>query len=420
MKFGFKHIVFSTALFGLTAPVAMAQSVDNPFLRGRYTAVTDRSQGDFDPEPLRAGAFEIWSSLGLAAAYNSNIFAAAKDADNDTNDTIISISPQIAAQSNWSSHELNAGLSLERRDYLKFETETVTDYDAFVGGRIDVLRAFALRGQAFAGHGSEPRFEPGSSGVATPLEFDRTGVSAGAVYQRDRFQLEGTGGTIDFDYDSTVDFRDVTENFISGRVSYAISPDVAAFLQGRTGDLDYANSDRDGTRSTLQVGASFELQAPFRGEIAVGNFRDEKDSPLFEDSEGLSVDANLQWFPTQLTTVTFRANRDAVDSGIQQSATTTSTKLAVRVDHELRRNIIIFAEVGRGNYKFEGSVLLPLLRPFDREDEFSDVEAGIAYKLNKRARLEAGYRFRSQSSTGIDRDRDLEQHVVSIGLRIYP
>jgi hypothetical protein len=417
MKFGFQHIVLSTALFGLTAPVAMAQSVDNPFLRGRYTAVTERSQGDFDPEPLRAGAFEIWSSLGLAAAYNSNIFAAAKDADNDTNDTIISISPQIAAQSNWSSHELNAGFSLERRDYLKFETETVTDYDAFVGGRIDVLRDFALRGQAFAGHGSEPRFEPGSAGAATPIEFDRTGVNAGAVYQRDRFQLEGTGGTIDSDYDSTTDFRDVTENFISGRVSYAISPDVAAFLQGRTGDLDYDapgttdNPNRDGTRSSVEVGASFELQAPFRGEIAVGSFRDEKDSPSFVDSQGLSVDANLVWFPTQLTTVTFRANRGAFDAGIRQSSTATNTTLAVR---------IIFAEVGRGNYKFEGSVLLPVQRPLDRKDEFSNVEAGIAYKLNKRARLEASYRFHSQSSTGIDRDRDLEQHVVSVGLRIYP
>ena len=138
------------------------------------------------------------------------------------------------------------------------------------------------------------------------------------------------------------------------------------------------------------------------------------------DSQGLSVDANLVWFPTQLTTVTFRANRGAFDAGIRQSSTATNTTLAVRVDHELRRNIIIFAEVGRGNYKFEGSVLLPVQRPLDRKDEFSNVEAGIAYKLNKRARLEASYRFHSQSSTGIDRDRDLEQHVVSVGLRIYP
>src|SRR5689334_23091975 len=103
MKIGFKHIVLSTALASLAAPVAMAQSADNPFLRGRYVAVDQRHQNEFDPEPLHAGAFDIISSLGVSADYNDNIFAQSSNQDDDT---IICIRPELEARSTWSSHEL--------------------------------------------------------------------------------------------------------------------------------------------------------------------------------------------------------------------------------------------------------------------------------------------------------------------------
>jgi len=415
MTIGFKHIALSTALVGLVAPAAMAQSNDNPFLRGRYTAVTERSQGDFDPEPLRAGAFDIWARLGLSAEYNSNIFASPKSADNDTSDAIFRANPEIEARSNWSSHELNAGVSVDYKDYQRYETETVTDYNAFVGGRLDVLRTFQLRGQAFATHASEQRYEPGSAGVTNPIEYDRIGANVGAVLRRDRLQLDGMAGTVTDDFDNTVSFRDVTENFLYGRGSYAISPDVAFFVQGRTADLDYDSPgtvlapNRDGTRSSVEVGASFELQAPFRGEVAVGSVTEEKDDPAQADVEGLSLDGRLLWFPTQLTTVTFHANRGIMDSGIAEVASATNTRYGVRIDHELRRNILIYGEAAFGTYAFEG---------ISREDEFSDTSAGLAYKLNKRAHLEFGYRF--HNSSGATPDRDIEQHIASVGLRIFP
>jgi hypothetical protein len=409
MKIGFKQIILTTVFAGLATPVAMAQSAENPFLRGRYVAVTERSQGDFDPEPLRAGAFEVWSSLGLSADYNSNIFAQPKSADNDTADTILRVNPQIEARSSWSSHALNAGLGVDYADYIRYDTETITTYNAFVDGRLDVLRSFQLLGQVTADHGSEQRYEPGSAGAVNPIEYDRFGANGGALFQRDRIQISGTVGVIGEDYDTVSNFRDSTDTYLSARGSYAISPDVAVFVQGRTGDLDYESSDRDGTRSTVQVGASFELQAPFRGEIAIGSFKDEKDSPAYEDTDGLSVDGRLFWFPTQLTTVTFRANRGAYDSGIVQVATATNTIFGIRVDHELTRNVLLFGDIAQGEYEFEG---------LNRTDEFTDFMAGAGYKLNKHARLEFGYRLHSQDSTAAG--RDIEQHVLSAGLRIYP
>ena len=54
MKRALSVLMLSTAIASVIAPAAMAQ--ENPFLRGRYTSVTERDQPEFDPVPIRAGA----------------------------------------------------------------------------------------------------------------------------------------------------------------------------------------------------------------------------------------------------------------------------------------------------------------------------------------------------------------------------
>jgi hypothetical protein len=421
MKIVFKKIALSSAIAAIVAPAAMAQSTDNPFLRGRYTAVTERAQPDFDPEVVRAGAFEISSSLGLSAEYNDNIFASET---NEESDTILRIRPQADIRSNWSSHQLNAGVSVDRRQYGSNGSEDVTDYNAYVGGRLDVQRSFSLNGRVNGAHITEERYEPASATSIEPAQYDVLGANVGASYQRDRFQLTGTVGTREDDFDSPFNFRDVTDTFYSGRAAYAISPDVAFFVQGRQDDFDYdlpgtlADPSRDGKRTTLQLGTSFELQAPFRGEIAIGSVEDDKDAR--PDTDGLSVDGQLMWFPTQLTTVTLNASRGVFDPGLLTSASATRSNFSVHVDHELLRNVVLFGTAGFGKYDFEGTVVGPPPRAFDRSDEFTDVVVGAGYKLNKHARVDASYRLHSQDSSGIDADRDLDQNIFSISLKLFP
>ena len=75
MKSRLKGLMLTTALVALTAAPSFAQDSENPFLRGRYTAVTERDQPEFDPEPMRVSTFDVLASLGVSAAYNDNIFA---------------------------------------------------------------------------------------------------------------------------------------------------------------------------------------------------------------------------------------------------------------------------------------------------------------------------------------------------------
>jgi hypothetical protein len=120
-----------------------------------------------------------------------------------------------------------------------------------------------------------------------------------------------------------------------------VNPDVAVFVQGRVSEIDFGKSNRDTQRTTGQVGLSFELSSPWRGDIAVGVTREEKDAAALRGAnfDGLSVDGRLQWFPTELTTVTFNANRFVFDPGLNIASTAAFAGGGVRIDHELRRNV---------------------------------------------------------------------------------
>jgi hypothetical protein len=418
MKFGFKQIVLSTVFAGLSVPAAFAQSPANPFDRGRYVAVTERSQADFDPGPVRAGSFDIWASLGLEAAYNDNIFA---ESDNPDDDTVIHVRPEVEARSNWTSHALTAGVRVDQREYVANNDETSTDYNLYANGRLDVQRSFALTGNVLVGHTTEERYEPGNTG-SEPTQYETLGAGVGARYRTDRIQIEGTVSTTDRDFNTESDFRDMTENAFFGRASYAFSPDVAVFVQGRHSEQDYdqpgtlTDPNRDGSRNNVQVGVSFELQAPFRGEIAVGSVNDEKDDPQWADVDGLSVDGRLLWFPTQLTTVTFNGNQGVTDPGIIDVASAERMNYGVRVDHELRRNIIIFGSASFTKYEYESTPT----NPIDGNDEYADYEIGFAYKINRRMHAEFSYRLHNQNES-IDPTREsFDQNIISAGLKFYP
>jgi hypothetical protein len=411
MKPSLKSLMVTTALVALMAPSALAQDGENPFLRGRYESVTERRQPEFDPEPVRAGSFNINSSIGLGASYNDNIFA---QPSNEESDTIVRITPQVEARSNWTAHELALGAAVDHREYAENDSESTTDYNVFLNGRLDVTRSFALRAGADVEHVTEERYEPASTGTPEPAQFDGYGAFVGASYRVDRVQLETTVGVREEEYDLPVhQIRDNTDSYINARISYAISPDVAVFAQARRSELDYADPTRDGTRTTIDAGVNFELAAPFRGEIAIGSFKDKRDGVAFGDTDGLSVAANVQWFPTQLTTVTFHGFTGATDPGLANSATAITSNYGVRVDHELYRNVLLFGALRAERQEFQGATI-------DREDEAFAGALGAAWKLNKNAHLEGSYSFRTQDSSGGTAGPDLDQNVLSIGVRFFP
>ncbi|HOY78078.1 MAG TPA: outer membrane beta-barrel protein [Hyphomonadaceae bacterium] len=413
MKFGFKHLMLTTALVGVVAPVASAQ--DNPFLRGRHTPVAERAQPEFNPEPIRTGSFVVDSNVLLGAELNSNVFA---QPSGEVEDTIIRIRPEVIARSNWAVHSLTLGARVDHREYTGEGSETSTDYDLFANGRLDVTRNFSFSANASGGQFTEARYEPGSQNAPEPAKNKYVAADVAAGYRTDRLLVQGTLGTRKNDFQSFYPQRDMTETYANIRGSYAISPDVALFAEVRETDFDYDSNinSRDGSQTAFRAGVNFELTAPFRGEIAVGQVTDKRDAAGVKDIEALNLDATLLWFPTQLTTVTFRGFSGITDPGILEAFSADTQRYSVRADHELLRNVLIFGQVGMTNYDFNAAPGYPL---FNRKDELLEASVGAVYKLNKQMHLEGGYTLNSRDGSGIGAT-DVDQSVLSIGLRFFP
>lgn len=411
------------ALIATSFQIAGAQE-GNLFQRDRYENVRDRYQEDFDPESIRLGAFVVNSNLELGAEANDNVFA---DNENEESDIIVRIVPTLDARSDWSRNELGGRFVVRHREYTDLDSESATDLRGELRGRIDVTRAFDLSGAIFASDEFEERRSVANLDVfEEPVNFQTLGGRAAARFQRDRIRLNADYQVTDYQYDDVplvgggsfdLDERNYNFQQVRGRLSYAISPDFAVFGQASGSTRDYEEevlidgefASRDADGYALQVGADFELPVLIRGDVAIGYLEDTKDSDVFADVSGLSLQALVEWFPTRLTTVTFDASRNVIDPGLATAGSATATDYGVRVDHELFRNWLLFGAAGLRERDYED---------IDRDDELLDLRIGATWKLNKRFHLD-GYVSRFDRDSTVDAG-DFEQNLIGLALRIHP
>lgn len=418
----------TVAACALIAPVALGQT-ENYYSRDKYEAVRDRVQPEFDPEPVRLGAFVVKSMAEAGLTSNDNVFATST---NEQSDVVARVGVDVAATTDWSVHAVGFDVSAYRNEYLDFSDESTTDLTARLRGRLDVSRTFSVGGSVFAEDRAEPRADfVNAFGADRPVKYTRTGATIEPNYESDRVRWNNSFGVSEEDYEDGIqqgtnlpidqDYRDRSVTQARSRLSYAISPNFAVFGQGTYQNSEYDTTQvfgglprsRDSQGYTVAGGVNFELVSLIRGDIAVGYLKENKDDAFFADVSGVSVDAEVQWFPSRLTTVNFNAGRRVVDTGAFDSPSALETRFGVSVDHELRRNIILSGYAGVSNYEYEET---------DREDENLEFGAVATYKMNKRVHWEvfARNRDRDVSGTGVFGDPSYGQTQFGIGLKLYP
>ena len=186
----------------------------------------------------------------------------------------------------------------------------------------------------------------------------------------------------------------------TGKAEYAVSPNTALFLAAAYNLKNYQlspptvayNSNSQGYN--IAGGVNFDITHLIRGELQLGYLHQQYVSPLFPDIGGLSAKAQVQWFPTQLTTVTATALRGVGDSGIIGSAGFLNTTGGIQVDHELLRNLILTVNgTGTQNQYFGIS----------RTDDIWTTGASASWLLTRWFGLTLGYTFADQHSSGAER-----------------
>ena len=428
LKSFFLLTVAGSSLIAGTA-AAQEQGGSNYYSRDKYEAVRDRHQPAFDPEPIRLGAFLVNATGVVGATANSNVYA---QENNEKSDVIGRVGAEVSGATNWSVHEVGFDLSAFHNEYLDLSDESANEFYANLRGRLDVTRNVAVGGRVFLDKGVEQRYSPaGVGGLEKPIEYTFTGVEGYANYQSDRFRWSNSVGITEWDYKDgrligsglpyDQDFRDGQTTHGRTRLSYAISPDLAVYTQATAHDDTYdtqqviggALRSRDSSGYTVAAGVDFELMTLIRGDIAVGYLSEDKKDNYFKDVDGLSVDGRMEWFPTRLTTVTLSGGRRVVDTGIYESPSAVSSNIGVRVDHELRRNLILSAEASFSNDDYQ---------EINRSDDLTSFGVSARYKMNKKVQFDAFARHLnrdSSQSVGLS-GGGYDINLVGVEIRLHP
>ena len=380
----------------LATPAGAQQILQGPLLssdlpleydRGRNTGVLERERPDYEAEGIRRGAFIILPRVEVSGGYSDNVYGLSAD---KTGDAFLAVDPSVQVESDWTSHSLVASAGAQLRRFADQTRRNETGLYARAAGHLEITRAASLDTGAYAQRSYEQRY---SGSFPTDALGNVEYVTAGS-YLRGRYDFgrlrafgsaEATrvnfndvqaigGGVID------QDDRDRTVLRVGSRAEYGFTPDASVFLQISHADTDYDRllatgvANRDSKEWRALAGLSFDLTALIRGRFGVGYVKRSFRSPLYGDIGGLAADARLEYFLTELTTITVGARRYIEDANLVGSGGYFANGVSAKVDHELLRNLLLNAGVDYESDDFEG---------IRRKDNIFIVSAGARYLVNR-------------------------------------
>src|SRR5579872_1614437 len=345
----------------ITTGVGATNAVDsNTYDRGRNIGVLDRPRPDYQAIGILAGGFTIFPKVAMTGTYDDNVFAL----PNGNSDFIFDVAPEIDIQSNWSRNALTAYARLDQDAYARFSSQDSTQYSAGIAGKLQFGGDSYMSGGLDYGHFVLPRSISNNFGVSSnPISYDYTAVHDEIVGQFTRVRLSFRVDDQDYKYQNgqtsagaLVFLGEESHNdvILKGKAEYAVSPDTAVYLdvEGNYRGYDLAPPavpfSLTSSGYEINAGANFDLTHLIRGEFELGYLSQTYVSPLFKPVQGLDGKAQIEWFPTQLTTVTFVAGRQVGASQVINSAGYIGSTLSARVDHELLRNLILSGNVSAG------------------------------------------------------------------------
>lgn len=404
-----------------TNGAALAQSKDAP-AQGETVLVQPR--GEFEPLGVRAGSFLVFPLMQATEEFDTNVYSTE---DNERADLIHHLEPSVKIQSDWRNHSLNFSTGGDIAFYTDESDLDYKDYNVGLDGRLDIQRGSNLRASAGYNHGHEATSSPDSAGGVVPAEFERYSALIGGSHQFNRIKVRLDNDLTRYDYhDSNTstngvpgqtnnDDRDRNEWTHTARIGYEVMPEYEAFVSGQYRNIAYLSGqddfsyNRDSKGWAATAGVSMNLTGLLAGDIFGGYIEQTPDDSRLPDTKGPQYGFALTWTPTGLTTVSGNYGQAINQTTIGSSGGTFETSGTVRVDHELRRNILLNA-VGRVTQSdFTGT---------PREDTTWGGATGVRYLLNRNFYASLDYDYTYRNSNAANSDFNRHQIFLRLGAQL--
>lgn len=389
------------------------------FDRGRNVSVTQRSRPEYDPLGINIGSFRMVSQIETSLGVTSNVYL--RGLSNESDGYVV-VRPSINIASNWSRNSVRLRASTQSVRFFEQTSRNQNEVDLGAVARLEVGSDYALTGEGqYSIQYESPLTGEVNSDLAVISRYDRRYLALRGERSvgntRLQLALDNTvfafspirlsGATIDQDNRN----RRVTR--ATGQFFYALSPSFAVYSQLTHDWIDYetelepgvANRDSEGDR--ILGGISFDLSSLARGSVGIGYNWRRYNSSLYNNVGGFSVEGRVEFFPTELTTVTVSARRLITDASIGRVAASFDNRLSFRVDHELLYNVLLTgtAEVAYIDYL-----------ETDNSSTVTRFAASGRYLANRELRFGASiaYSNRENSGTAIGAGFDEFTGLISI------
>ena len=387
--------------------------------------VASRGRPELDPAGVRVGNVVVRPQLNESVGYESNVLGTRRARGSP----MVQTTAAISAASDWSRNSAQAEITVDDVRYPSLPRQSFTNWTATLGGTYEIGRdVLTVQYQHLSlnqtTRGLDVPF------LERPIGFDVDTLTARYRVNLNRVSVTPGVTVANYDYSNGVanglpylqGYRDRVVVTPSVAAGYEFSPRRSVVLVVRDAIASYTNSQaglvrRDYHDPALLGGIDYDLTGLLRVRLLAGYEARVFSSAAYRTIQSPIVEASAIWNPTALTTLTGTVARRIQDTADDSTAAFTQTSVSLRVDHELRRNLLL-----RGS----GAVYFG---EYDRgvgNQTLYTAGASATYFLNRNARLSAAYDFQARSSgsgaalglTGQSFGSSYTDHRVLLTLRL--
>ena len=421
---------FASVMFGAIAAhaqtstnVLLEPAYDPVYNRDRNVSVAERPHPDFDAVGVRLGSFILDPSVGFSSGFSDNVFL---DNTNRKSDVYARIEPYLSLASDWSNHRIALTAASDLRRYAHQTLRNQNAWYIYSQGRLDVTSDLTAQFDGQLDRTYEtPYTEDVVANLTAPSTYLRKSAALKATYQPGRSRLIGTFdvnsylfNTLRFANGTARDqrYRDRVIYRAAGIYEFALSPSVSFYGQARYDLTNYSApfavgiANRDSSAFTIIAGSNFDLAGLARGSLGIGySRRSYKAASLYPVAQGLSAQARLEFFPTELTTVIVTLQRQLQDASLGGRGAYWDNRFTLGVDHELLVNLILSASADLARRTYSDPVGTTSVYQF---------RLGGRYQATRSLGLNAALTYGRSRPDGAGLGNPFNELGATIGIRI--
>ena len=424
-------VLLASALLAISPP-ARAQ-LFNQFLPANIygegtepdVTVTSRIRTGYENPGIHAGTFTIRPLVNESFGYESNVLGLARPRGS----TVVQTNASIDAASESSRATVNTALSVADTRYLDLAHQSFTNWNARLGGTYDLGRDTA---SVLVTHDtlSQTQRDLDVPQLDAPLSYaiDTLHLAYRAMFNR--LSLTPSVDTSRYSFDSGFSGNRIYDQSYRNRV--VVTPGVLAayeFATRRSAVVVVRNTTaffssgtavapkRNFNDVSVLAGVDYDIDGVLRARALVGYESRSFTSNAYRTIQAPVAELSLIYNPTGLTTITGTVARRIQDSADETTAGVTALSASLRIDHELRRNILLTASGGISQNDYNGGGSQTLLAG----------SVGATYLLNRYAAAGLTYDVTSRASTttvlnlnGFSAGANFVDHRVLLQLKLTP